>query len=77
MDEGLFARHAHQLRKRDNAKGEIIECVQDATGITLLESEISLTKKEVRLHLSSVKKSRLVQKDVTSILQAKGYTLRS
>jgi hypothetical protein len=77
MDEGLFARHALQIRKQQDAKRELILRIKETTGISIEESEIVVSKKQVTLHLSSVKKSKLLQKKVKEILETQGYTLRT
>lgn len=77
MDEGLFARHAVQLRKRKDVKVEIIGLVKKETGIVLQEDEFSISKKHVTLYLSSVKKSMLASKNIKALLESRGYTLRS
>jgi hypothetical protein len=75
MDEGLFRRHLTSLSKRESEKKRISDCVLNATGILLEDNEFSLSKKEVTLSLSSVKKSKLFQKGIVGILKEEGYTL--
>ncbi len=77
MDEGLFARHALQIGKQRDAKGELISSIKETTGISVEESEIVISKKQVTLHVSSVKKSKLLQKNLKGLLEAQGYTLRT
>lgn len=76
MDENLFLKHLVNINKRKNNKEEIILYIKENTGVELDESTITLSKKIVTLHTSSVVKQRLFQKNITEILKQKGYTLK-
>lgn len=77
MNEGLFKKHIEQILSRTNAKQKIILTLEDKTGVHLEEAEIILSKKNVILSTSSVKKSALLQKGCKEILHSLGYTLQS
>lgn len=76
MDEGLFLKHIRKLKEVLSDKQEVITCIQEATGITLQESEITLSKKEVGIHTSSVKRNSLIQKNYIQVLKEKGFTVK-
>jgi hypothetical protein len=76
MDEGLFSKYHKQIITRLNAKEKILKLLLEETGIVINESEIAISKKEVSLNISSVKRSLLVKKGCKSILQSIGYTLQ-
>lgn len=75
MDEGLFSRHLKKINERESEKKKLIAIIQEETGVTVSESELSLSKKEVILSVSSVKKTKLLQKGVHVILRKHGFIL--
>ena len=54
---------------------EILLYIQEKTGILLQEEEIQIRKKKIHLRTSSVKRNNLIQKNIQTILQEKGFTL--
>lgn len=76
MDESLFIKHLVNIKKQKNNKEEVILYIKEKTGIELSESMITLSKKEVTLHLSSVVKQKLFQKNIEELLKEKGYRLK-
>ena len=76
MEKSLFEKHLSFVKKRKNNKEEILSFIKEKTGILLDEKEISLSKKEINLVVSSVKKARLIQKGAPEIIKQKGYTLK-
>jgi hypothetical protein len=76
MDEGLFAKYKKQINRRSDAKGKIIAFIIQQTGITLEETEISISGKKVSFHISSVKRTSLMKHQCGPLLESIGYTLR-
>ncbi|MCF7843969.1 glycogen/starch/alpha-glucan phosphorylase [Candidatus Gracilibacteria bacterium] len=76
MDESLFIKHALQIRKQKNSKEELINYIKDKTGIELEENMITSTKKVVTFTVSSVLKQKLHQKNISKVLEEKGYSTR-
>ena len=76
MDEGLFTKHIKHIQKQNNIKKEILVYLLQKTGIHIKEKEITISKKEIILQTSSVKRTLLSQKNIQHILQEIGYTLK-
>ena len=76
MDLGLFKKYSAQIEKQSASKQELLTYIFEKTGISLSSEEILIVKKKITLQTSSVKKSKLLQKSLTSFLQEKGYTLQ-
>jgi hypothetical protein len=76
MERGLFAKHLHTILTRNAVKEDLIRSLLEKTGITLLESEITLSQKKVTISTSSVKKTALLQKGCADILSRLGYFLQ-
>ena len=76
MDESFFTKHLIEIKRRKNNKEEILLHIKEKTGIELDEDMFSLSKKDITLHVSSVMKQKLHQKNITSVLQEKGFTLK-
>jgi hypothetical protein len=76
MDQGLFKKHFLQIQKNKDSKDEVLLYIQEATGIILKPEEITLSKKNVTVQTSSVKRSQLIQRKTKEILEKKGYSLK-
>jgi hypothetical protein len=76
MDQGLFKKHILQIQKNKDSKDEVLLYIQEATGIILKPEEITLSKKNVTVQTSSVKRSQLIQRKTKEILEEKGYSLK-
>ncbi len=76
MNEGLFEKYSKVLTQKKSEKDEIINVLQEVTGITFIPQEVTITKKSISFQTSSVKKSVVYQKRVQEILQQKGYSIR-
>ncbi|MFA6608554.1 MAG: hypothetical protein WCT07_01435 [Candidatus Paceibacterota bacterium] len=76
MDESLFKKHIINIKRRKNNKEELILFIKEKTGVDLEETMITLSKKEVSFHLSSVVKQKLFQKNIEEILKQKGFTFK-
>lgn len=76
MDESLFVKHFLQIKKQKNTKEEVLVCIKEKTGIELQEEMITVSKKQVVFQISSVIKQKLFQKNITKILEEKGYTTK-
>ncbi|MDB5259915.1 MAG: hypothetical protein JWN37_146 [Candidatus Nomurabacteria bacterium] len=76
MDLGLFEKHIKALINQKKTKEQIINEIKEKTGVSLKEEEIQVTKKEVSLNTTSVKKSLLFQKGIKKILEENKFTLK-
>jgi hypothetical protein len=76
MDEGLFKKYSVSIKNQQDSKKEIIEYIKEKTGVVLTSEEVSLSKKEITVFTTSVKKSRLSQKNIKALLEEKGYRLK-
>lgn len=76
MDGNLFTRHLKVLQYKKNEKQELINYLQEKTGILLTNEEITINTKKIIIVTSSVKKLMLQKHNSKSLLQDKGYTLQ-
>lgn len=77
MDQGLFSKHLKNILIRNSTKQNIIQTILEKTGILLEETEIQFSKKEILLTTSSVKKTKLLQKNIQQILLDLGYRFKN
>ena len=77
MDNNLFKKYSIQIDTQKKSKKEISSYIEEVTGIRIEEKNITISKKAVSLNLSSVQKSKLIQKDIQKKLSEKGYTLKN
>jgi hypothetical protein len=77
MDEGLFTKYTKTVRERQDAKKTLIDRIKEKTGVGLTEEEITLSKKQVTLFTSSVKKTALIRKNIKEILEAEGFIFKN
>jgi hypothetical protein len=76
MDESFFVKYAIQIKKQKNSKEEVLLFIKERTGIELQEEMITISKKQLTFTVSSIVKQRLYQKNVNSLLEEKGYTVK-
>jgi len=76
MNEGLFEKYKKVLTQKKSEKQEILFLLKEISGIDFKEEELVIEKKKIAFHTSSVKKSIILQKNIQSKLQEKGYTLK-
>lgn len=76
MEEGLFRKYATQIHKRKTTKKELLFFIKANTGISLKEEEVELLKNQIKISTSSAVKQKLFQKNITTLLQEKGFILR-
>jgi translation initiation factor IF-3 len=76
MDSSLFGKYKKEIEKQKNKKQTIIELIQTTTGVHIEEGDIEIKKTEVSLHLTSNKRSILYRKQIKTILQEHGYSLK-
>lgn len=76
MNEGLFEKYSKVLKQKQSEKEEVITILKEITGIDFIQEEIVVQKKTISFHTSSVKKSIVLQKNIQSKLQEKGYRLQ-
>ncbi len=76
MDESFFVKYAIQIKKQKNSKEEVLLFIKERTGIELQEEMITISKKQITFTVSSIVKQRLHQKNVNSLLEEKGYTVK-
>lgn len=77
MDQGLFSKHLKNILIRNSVKQNLIQTILEKTSIPLEESEVQISKKEVVLLTSSVKKTALLKKNIQQLLTEDGYTLKN
>lgn len=75
MDNSLFSKYQKVIKIDNDNKDELINLVEESSGIKLKKEEIVINKKKISLHISSAKKSRIHQVNIKQILFEKGYTL--
>ncbi len=76
MDESLFIKHLIQIKKQKNSKEEILNYIKEKTNIELTDEMITVSKKQITFTISSVIKQKLHQKNITKVLEEKGYICR-
>jgi hypothetical protein len=76
MEEALFKKHLINIKNQKNNKEEISSYIKEKTGIELNEEDIILSKKQIKLNISSVIRQKLFQKKITDLLKQKGYSLK-
>lgn len=76
MNEGLFEKYSRVIRKRQSEKEEINNFLKEITGIDFKENEIEINKKIISFHISSVKKTIFIQKNIKNKLEEKGYQIK-
>jgi hypothetical protein len=74
MDSSLFSKHAKTLIRQNENKEHVSTLVKQL-GITLTESEFTLSGKKIILHVSSAKKTILHTRKLNEFLKEHGYTL--
>lgn len=77
MDNNLFKKYSIQIDTQKKSKKEISKYIQEITGVLIEEKDITVSKKIISLNLSSVQKSKVVQKNIQKILSEKGYTVKN
>jgi hypothetical protein len=76
MDEGLFKKYSVRIQEQQDSKKQILTYIKEKTGVVLEAEEVALSKKEVIICTTSVKKSRLSQKNIKVLLEENGYRLK-
>lgn len=76
MDQGLFSKHIKKFQEILDNKNYIIKIIKEYTGVILNENEVTISKKEIIINTTSVKKNILVQKNYKDILNKKGFILK-
>jgi hypothetical protein len=76
MDQSLFKKHILQIQKIKDSKEEVCLLIQEVTGVLLEQEEITISKTNITIQTSSVKKSILSQKRIKELLKEKGYELK-
>ena len=76
MNEGLFEKYKKVLTQKQIEKKEVIEVLKKISGFEFKEEELSIQKKIISLHISSVKKSIFLQKNIKDKLQERGYSIK-
>lgn len=69
MDESLFAKHFQSIKNQKNKKEEVINLIKNETGVGLSNEEIIISKNAVEIQTTSVKRSKLTQKNVKEALK--------
>lgn len=76
MDQGLFKKYTVQIQKNINIKEEVLMYIQEKVLVVLEQEEIAISKKNVTIQTSSVKRSLLLQRNIKEKLLEKGYTVK-
>jgi hypothetical protein len=76
MDESLFIKHLIQIKKQKNSKEGLLTYIKEKIGIELQEEMITISKKTVTFTVSSVIQQKLHQKNISKVLEEKGYVCR-
>lgn len=76
MNEGLFEKYRKVLVQKQSEKQEVLILLKEILGIDFKEEEISVQKKLISFHISSVKKNILIQKNIKTKLEEKGYMMK-
>jgi hypothetical protein len=75
MDQGLFKKHILTIQKVEDNKQEICSYIKERTGLLIQEKDVLISGKKIVIHVSSVVRSFLIQKNIEGLIQEKGYTL--
>lgn len=75
MDGNLFKKYEQRIQKNKTEKGELLHYIQEKTGVVLLEGEITLDNKKIKIQTSSTKKTFLQKGNINKCLKEKGYIL--
>jgi hypothetical protein len=76
MDQSLFKKYSLQVQKNKNEKDELIIFIQEKFGIALEHQDVTLSKKDVTLIISSAQKAFFNARKIKDVLKEKGYTLK-
>lgn len=76
MDEKIFEKYIHQIKKRNTIKKELQDYINKKTNTHIKENQISIAKNVVSLHVSSAVKQKLHQNNIQHLLKEKGFTLK-
>lgn len=76
MDQSLFKKHILHIKKAKDSKEEVRLLIQEVSGVFLEQEEITISKKNILVQTSSVKRSQLLQRKAKEFLKEKGYELK-
>ena len=76
MNEGLFKKYTKVLTQKYEEKENVLFLIKEITGIILTIKEVEINKKIISFSISSVKRNILLQKNIQSKLQEKGYQIK-
>jgi tRNA splicing endonuclease len=75
MEENLFKKYKNVIEKQKNQKQILITYIQEKTTIQLQENDFLITKTVITFQVSSIIRSKLLQKNIYKHLLDKGYTV--
>ncbi len=76
MNEGLFKKYTKVLTQKYEEKEDVLVLIKEITGIILTTKEVEINKKIISFSISSVKRNILLQRNIQSKLQEKGYQIK-
>jgi hypothetical protein len=75
MDGNLFKKYEQRIQKNKTEKEDLLRYIEEKTNVKIEEKEISLSGKNIKIHVSSTKKMVLQKSGISLIVKDKGYTL--
>ncbi len=76
MNEGLFEKYKRVIIQKQSEKKRVIEILKEITGIDFKEDELVIEKKVISFHVSSVKKSIVLQKHIQIKIEENGFKIK-
>ncbi len=75
MDGSLFKKYEQRIQKNKTEKGELLRYIEEKTDVLLLEGEVVIDGKKIKIQTSSIKKTFLKKNNIELFLKEKGYQL--
>jgi hypothetical protein len=76
MNEGLFEKYKRFIIQKQSEKQRVIEILKEISGIDFKEDELVIEKKVISFHVSSVKKSIVLQKNIQIKIEENGFKIK-
>ncbi len=76
MNEGLFEKYKRVIIQKQSEKQRVIEILKEISGIDFKEDELVIEKKVISFHVSSVKKSIVLQKNIQIKIEENGFKIK-
>lgn len=75
MDGSLFKKYEQRIQKNKTEKEELLRYIEEKTDVLLLEGEVVIDGKKIKIQTSSIKKTFLKKNNIELFLKEKGYQL--